>query len=58
MGICEEESDECMYWIEILLETECKEEGLRAIWKEADELTRIFVSTIKTARANLPDKKN
>ena len=57
VGICEEESDETMYWIEVLLDTGSKDEGLKKIWKEADELTRIFVSTIKTSRANLAGKK-
>jgi hypothetical protein len=46
-----------MYWIEILSETGHKEDELKKLWKEADELTRIFVSTIKTPRANLDDKK-
>ena len=57
VGICEEESDETMFWIELLAETGHKDDGLKKIWKEADELTRIFVSTIKTARANLKEKK-
>jgi four helix bundle protein len=57
VGICEEESDETMYWIEILAETGYKDEGLKKMWKEANELTSIFVSSIKTARANLKDKK-
>jgi len=57
VGICEEESDETMYWIELLSEIGNKDNELKKIWKEADELTRIFVSTIKTARANLKDKK-
>ena len=58
VGICEEEADETMFWVELLGETGHKDEMLKKIWKEADELTRIFVSTIKTARANLKDKKS
>ena len=57
IGICEEETDECMFWIEILGDTGYKNETLKTLWKEADELTRIFVSTIKTARSNLESKK-
>lgn len=57
IGICEEEADETMYWLELLSETGHKGEELKKIWKEADELTRIFVSTIKTSRANLTEKK-
>jgi four helix bundle protein len=57
VGICEEESDETMYWIEVLSDTGNKDERIKKLWKEADELTRIFVSTIKTSRANLKQKK-
>lgn len=46
-----------MFWIEILGDTGYKNETLKTLWKEADELTRIFVSTIKTARSNLESKK-
>ena len=57
LGICEEEADECMFWIEILNETGYDNIKLKAFWKEADELTSIFVSTIKSSRANLKEKK-
>jgi len=49
-----EESDESNYWLEIIQESGIKagEETQRLI-KEADELTAIFTSTNKTAKANL-----
>jgi four helix bundle protein len=53
VGICEEEADEAMFWIELLSETGHSDEVLKKIWKEADEFIRIFVSSIKTARLNL-----
>ena len=57
VGVCAEEADETMFWLEIISETGHKDEQVKALWKEADELTRIFVSSIKTARANLKEKK-
>ena len=51
MGIVEEESDEALYWIDVLVElglaTEKRVEALRA---EANEIISITVSSIKTAR--------
>ena len=47
-----EESDEAQYWLELLLELELLDTGiLRASIREADELTAIFVSALKTARS-------
>lgn len=51
MGVVEEEADEALYWIDVLVElrlTSTKRvEHLRA---EANEITAITVSSIKTAR--------
>lgn len=53
MGIVEEESDESLYWIDVLIELgfllRKRAEPLR---KEADEIIAITVSSIKTARKN------
>jgi len=47
-----EESDETQYWLELLLELGMLDERvLRDSIQEADELTAIFVSALKTARA-------
>ena len=47
-----EESDETQYWLELLLELEMLDRQiLRDSIQEADELTAIFVSALKTALA-------
>jgi len=53
MGIVEEELDECLYGMELLVETGAvAKERLQPLMKEADELTAIVVSCIKRTRAN------
>ncbi len=52
--VVEEEADETAYWLELLHELHVIDEhqfGL--LWKEASELTAIFVTSSKTAKANL-----
>jgi len=47
-----EESDEAQYWLELLLELELLDRKvLQDSIREADELTAIFVSALKTARS-------
>jgi four helix bundle protein len=46
-----EESDETQYWLELLLELDMLDQQvLHDSLQEADELTAIFVSALKTAR--------
>ena len=53
IGIVEEESDESLYWLEILSESELvSSRELESLTKEANELTAIFVSTRKSAKSN------
>jgi len=53
MGIVEEEADECIYWMELLIEAKILPLArLQPLMAEADELVAITVSSIKTARAN------
>jgi four helix bundle protein len=53
MGTVEEEADECLYWIELLIEAGIVEsKSLESLMKEADELLAITVASIKTARKN------
>lgn len=48
-----EESDESLYWLEVIKESELlNNKLLDALIKEADELTAIFTATDKTAKAN------
>jgi four helix bundle protein len=53
LGVVIEEADESAFWLEVLVEAEIvKAAAIRALHKEADELTRIFVSSRETARRN------
>ena len=49
--ICEEESDESEYWLELLVKSEMLSGKCVAdLRREAHELTRIFATSAKTAR--------
>jgi len=51
LGVVLEESDESLFWLELLLEGEIiREEQLRALITEAKELTSIFVTSLRTAK--------
>ena len=51
MGIVEEELDESIYWLELLMETQTlKEERLRPLVEEMNELLAMTVASITTAR--------
>jgi len=51
MTTSEEEADETRYWLEILVETHVvNKERVQTLLDEADQLVRIFVASIKTAR--------
>jgi four helix bundle protein len=53
MGVVEEEADETALWVELLIESRMLPlADLRPLWKEADELTRIAVASIRTTRAS------
>lgn len=54
VGIVEEEADESLYWSELIVEAGLlPHKRVKDLLKEADELTAIFVATIRTARKNL-----
>lgn len=56
--ICEEESDECAYWFEVLEESGIvKDEEIKKLWKEADELTAIFAASAITVRKKINQSK-
>jgi len=51
MGIVEEETDESVFWIEMLVETnQVKHELVADLLDEGNQLTAIWVSSINTAR--------
>lgn len=52
MEIVLEEADETLFWLEIILEKRWLEESfVQSLWKEDNELTSIFVSSLKTVKA-------
>lgn len=54
MSIVVEEADEALFWIEILQEKKWIDyTQLNQIWKEGNELTAIFVSTVKSMKSRL-----
>jgi len=53
--VVEEESDESLFWLELIAESNLLKNGiLQDAIKEADELTAIFTASGKTARKNNP----
>ena len=51
MGTVEEESDESLFWLELMVDCNLvSQERVARLAKEADELTAIMVASIKTAR--------
>jgi four helix bundle protein len=51
MGIVEEECDECLYWMELLIESGIiREQNIKNLMDEANQLLAITVASIKTAR--------
>jgi four helix bundle protein len=49
----EEEADECMFWIELLIESEIMpEQKLKPLYSDVNEIVAMIVSSIKTLRAS------
>ena len=58
LGIVEEEADESAYWIEMLSELGLVKTNLvEPLLREANEITAVIVSSIKTSRRNSTQKK-
>lgn len=54
LGIAEGEADEALFWLEVMVKAEVAPPDVaRPLWKEANELLSIVVSSIKTARSKL-----
>jgi four helix bundle protein len=54
MEIVLEEADETLYWLEILIARQLgSHDLLNQVWTEGNELTAIFVSSLKTVKARL-----
>ena len=57
MNIVLEEADETLFWLEIIKEKMwITKSELEMIWKEGNELTAIFVSSLKTVNNRINNK--
>jgi four helix bundle protein len=53
LGIVEEESDESLFWLELIKELDlCQDKLVPSLMKEGNEILSIVVSSINTARRN------
>jgi four helix bundle protein len=54
MGTVEEETDESLFWMELLIDAKLVSDGsLKELTVEAEEILKIVVSSIKTAKDTL-----
>lgn len=54
MEIVLEEADETLFWLEIIAEKKWMDKSIMAsLWKEGNELTAIFVSSLKTVKSKI-----
>jgi len=59
MNIVLEEADETLFWIEIIIAKQwIANPELEFIWKEGNELTAIFVSSLKTVNDRINKQNN
>jgi four helix bundle protein len=59
MNIVLEEADETLFWIEIIIAKQwITKPELEVIWKEGNELTAIFVSSLKTVNDRINKQNN
>jgi four helix bundle protein len=59
IGICIEEADETIYWLELLVEAGLIAANLlEPLIQEANEITAMLVASAKTARSNIKSKQS
>ena len=59
MNIALEEADETLFWLEIIKEKNWVEvDEIEKIWREGNELTAIFVSSLKTVNNRIYSKQS
>ena len=53
VGIVLEESDECLFWLQLIIDADLMPaKRIQALLEESRELTAIFTASVKTARRN------
>jgi four helix bundle protein len=59
LGIVEEEADECLYWLELLVEAgEVPESQVKSLMAETSEILAMTVASIKTLRRKPTNPKS
>ena len=59
LGVVEEESDECAYWIELLIDSgKVTQPKAGPLLKEANEITAMIVATIRSTRNGKANPKS
>ncbi len=59
LGIVEEESDETVFWLEMIAEAGIfKKEKIAPLLKEANEIVSIIVTSLKSAKKNKSEIRN
>lgn len=59
LGTVAEESDECCFWMELIMDGNLLPIAqVESLHRESDELTAIFVASIRTVKSSLPNPKS
>ena len=59
LGIVVEEADECGYWLELIMKGELlPTEKVQPLYQEAEELTAIFVASVRSAQSKIRNQKS
>ena len=59
LGIALEEADECCYWLELIMDGEfLPRNRVEPLHQEANELTAIFVASIRTVKSAISNQKS
>ena len=59
LGIVVEEADECGYWLELIMKGELlPTEKAQPLYQEAEELTAIFVASVRSAQSKIRNQKS
>jgi four helix bundle protein len=59
LGIVVEEADECGYWLELIMKGDLLPiEKVQPLYQEAEELTAIFVASVRSAQSRISNQKS
>ena len=59
LGIVIEETDECGYWLELIIDGELLPKSkVQSLHQEAHELAAIFVVSVRTAKSSITNQKS